>query len=57
MYTPSQGHGGYISSEILLLTDDSKDSRSLPTRDNIIQAMKWLVKGARRDDSLFFHCE
>ncbi|KIM47214.1 hypothetical protein M413DRAFT_440710 [Hebeloma cylindrosporum] len=48
-------HGRYKSSDILLLTDDSKDPRSLPTRDNLIQAMKWLVRGAKKDDSLFFH--
>ena|SRR6266511_3791274 len=59
-------HGGYRISEILLLTDeppkgtregDGWDSRMIPTRDNIIRGMKWLVRGARRDDSLFFHCE
>jgi hypothetical protein len=54
---PPSGHGRYKTSDILLLTDDSKDSRSLPTRDNLIQAMKWLVRGAKKDDSLFFHCE
>ena len=59
-------HGGYRISEILLLTDeppkgaregDGWDSRMIPTRDNIIRGMKWLVRGARRDDSLFFHCK
>lgn len=51
------GHGRYKSSDILLLPDDSKDPRSLPTRDNLIQAMRWLVRGAKKDDSLFFHCK
>jgi uncharacterized caspase-like protein len=27
----------------------------MPTRANIIDAMKWLVKDARKHDSLFFH--
>jgi len=56
-YYPPSGHGCYKTSDILLLTDDSKDPRSLPTRDNLIQAMRWLVRGAKKDDSLFFHCE
>ena len=56
-YWPPLDHGRYKASDILLLTDDSKDPRSLPTRDNLIQAMKWLVRGAKKDDSLFFHCE
>ena len=33
------------------------DSRLAPTRENIIRAMKWLVRGARKDDSLFLHCK
>ncbi|KAJ3501811.1 hypothetical protein NLJ89_g9170 [Agrocybe chaxingu] len=49
-------HGRYHPSEILLMTDDPKtSSRNWPTRSNIIQAMKWLVRGACKDDSLFFH--
>ncbi|KAJ3538378.1 hypothetical protein NMY22_g5188 [Coprinellus aureogranulatus] len=41
-------------SNILLLTDD--DSRNgKPTRKAMFEAMRWLVEGARRDDSLFFH--
>jgi hypothetical protein len=39
------------------LTDDAKDAGSLPTRDNILGAMKWLVKDARAHDSLFIHCK
>lgn len=59
-------HGGYRVEDIMLLTDEPPkgtregkgwDSRNLPTRDNIIRGMKWLVRGARKDDSLFFHCE
>jgi hypothetical protein len=39
-----------------MLTDDAKSSRQIPTRKNILEAMRWLVRSARKDDSLFFHC-
>ncbi|WVO21757.1 uncharacterized protein IAS62_003069 [Cryptococcus decagattii] len=45
---------GYQLNDIVMLTDDMKDARTMPTRDNIIKAMKWLVDGAQRDDALFF---
>ncbi len=38
------------------MTDDTRDPRNLPTRQNILGAMRWLVHGARKHDSLFFHC-
>ena len=41
----------------MLLTDDARDARNLPTRKNMINAMKWLVQGAKCHDSLFFHCK
>ena len=42
------------------LTDLSSDSpssspRQIPTRQNMIDAMRWLVQGAQPNDSLFFH--
>ncbi|KIR50919.1 metacaspase-1 [Cryptococcus gattii Ru294] len=46
---------GYQLYDIVMLTDDMNDARTMPTRDNIIKAMKWLVDGAQRDDALFFH--
>ncbi|QPG73014.1 hypothetical protein FOA43_000318 [Brettanomyces nanus] len=46
---------GYPSENIVMLTDDQKDFMSIPTRQNIIRAMQWLVKDARPGDSLFFH--
>lgn len=46
---------GYQLDDIVMLTDDNNDARTMPTRDNIIKAMKWLVDGAQRDDALFFH--
>jgi metacaspase-1 len=50
------GQYGYKANDIVLLTDDSRDPRRLPTRKNIIDAMYWLVHGAKPHDSLFFHC-
>jgi hypothetical protein len=46
---------GYKPDDIVLLSDDNPNPQSQPTRDNIIRAMQWLVEGAQRDDSLFFH--
>lgn len=45
----------YRSSEITILTEDTNDPRMLPTRHNILGAMRWLVHGAKAHDSLFFH--
>ncbi|KAJ2917544.1 hypothetical protein MD484_g2842, partial [Candolleomyces efflorescens] len=46
---------GYPQENIVLLTDDSKDPRLLPTKKNILACMKWLVRGAQPNDALFFH--
>jgi hypothetical protein len=40
--------------DIRLLRDDGKGS-VLPTRQNIMAHIKWLVGDARSGDSLFFH--
>ena len=37
------------------LVDDDDDSSNLPTRANMLAAMKWLVQGAQSGDSLFLH--
>lgn len=37
------------------LTDDSTNRQSMPTKENMIRAMHWLVEGAQPNDSLFFH--
>ncbi|KAJ3160120.1 Ca(2+)-dependent cysteine protease [Geranomyces michiganensis] len=42
-------------SNMLVLTDDNPNWQLRPTRNNIIQAMQWLVNGTRAGDSLFFH--
>lgn len=41
--------------DMVILTDDQRDPRSQPTRENILRAMAWLVNGAEANDSLFFH--
>jgi AMMECR1 domain-containing protein len=41
--------------EICILTDDSTDPRGQPTRKNMINGMKWLVRDARPGDAFFFH--
>ncbi|PBK92009.1 hypothetical protein ARMGADRAFT_1013758 [Armillaria gallica] len=43
------------SIEIKVLRDDSSNPDEIPTRNNIIKAMQWLVDDARPEDSLFFH--
>ncbi|KTW27763.1 hypothetical protein T552_02203 [Pneumocystis carinii B80] len=46
---------GYNVDDMVFLTDNQTNPRSIPTKRNIIDAMKWLVKDARPNDSLFFH--
>lgn len=54
---PSTESWGFKSEDIVILTDDVQDPRRLPTKANILGAMKWLVKDAKAHDSLFFHCK
>ncbi|KAL1728382.1 caspase domain-containing protein [Schizophyllum commune] len=46
---------GFRARDIVVLTDDNPHSRSRPTRQNMLDAMRWLVQDAQPDDSLFFH--
>ncbi|KIY71509.1 peptidase C14 [Cylindrobasidium torrendii FP15055 ss-10] len=48
-------HFNYKRDDIVTLTDDATNPRQRPTRDNILQAMQWLVRDAKPNDSLFFH--
>ena len=41
---------------IIIMTEETNEPRKLPTYDNIVEAMRWLVHGARTNDSLFLHC-
>lgn len=46
---------GYKPDDMVVLTDDARNPRQIPTRANMIAAMQWLVQGARANDALFFH--
>lgn len=46
---------GYTWDDMVILSDDQRQYNKIPTRENIIRAMQWLVQGARPNDSLFFH--
>ncbi|TFK66300.1 hypothetical protein BDN72DRAFT_823590 [Pluteus cervinus] len=47
---------GYKRENIYLLTDEHKsDPRQIPTKKNILGAMRWLVQDACPNDSLFIH--
>jgi len=46
---------GYKKEDIVMLTDDSTNPRMMPTRENMLEAMQWLVRGASPNDALFFH--
>lgn len=46
---------GYLYDDMVILTDDQRELARLPTRDNIIRAMQWLVRDAQPNDSYFFH--
>jgi len=47
---------GFKNEDVVLLTDDTTECRYLPIRQNLINAVKWLVRSAKSNDSLFFHC-
>lgn len=46
---------GYKDEDMVILTDDSRNPQSIPTRENILRAMQWLVSDARTNDCLFLH--
>ncbi|KAH8112639.1 metacaspase [Phellopilus nigrolimitatus] len=46
---------GYNDGDIVMLTDDARNPRQIPTKNNILEAMQWLVRDAQPNDSLFFH--
>ena len=46
---------GYKREDMVILTDDSNDPNTIPTRANILQAMQWLVNDAQQNDALFLH--
>lgn len=46
---------GYRRDDMVILTDDQQNPMSLPTKQNMLRAMAWLVNGVQPNDSLFFH--
>ncbi|EPY51165.1 metacaspase Pca1 [Schizosaccharomyces cryophilus OY26] len=46
---------GYKPEDMVIMTDTAQHPRAIPTRQNMIDAMRWLVSGAQPNDSLFFH--
>jgi hypothetical protein len=45
---------GWRPADIVVLRDDSNAAQYQPTHANILQAMQWLVNGAKRGDCFFF---
>lgn len=45
---------GWDRKSIRTMSDDSRTGSSIPTRSNILAAMRWLVEGAQPGDALFF---
>ncbi|KDQ55375.1 hypothetical protein JAAARDRAFT_71254 [Jaapia argillacea MUCL 33604] len=46
---------GFDHSHMVLLVDESRNPREIPTKQNMLDAMKWLVSDAKWGDSLFIH--
>lgn len=46
---------GYREDDMVVLTDDQSNQRAIPTRENILRGMRWLVQDAQTNDSLFLH--
>ncbi|KAG2338847.1 hypothetical protein BDR05DRAFT_1062543 [Suillus weaverae] len=45
----------YASEDIMVLTDEPYNLKYMPTKRNILSALRWLVKDAQPEDCLFFH--
>lgn len=45
----------YKREDMVILTDNQSNPVLQPTKDNILRAMDWLVKGAQANDALFLH--
>ena len=46
---------GFELDNMIILSDKAKDDTYLPTKENIIKGIRWLVGGARTNDCLFFY--
>ncbi|KAJ1678916.1 Ca(2+)-dependent cysteine protease [Spiromyces aspiralis] len=49
-------HFEFRPEDIVILTDDQVENpKRLPTRENILRGMRWLVHGSMENDSFFIH--
>ncbi|EPQ53884.1 peptidase C14, partial [Gloeophyllum trabeum ATCC 11539] len=55
MFNFLQENYGFHKKDMVLLRDDAHYSRDIPTKENILNAMRWLVNDAQPNDSLFIH--
>ncbi|EES16425.1 metacaspase-2 [Sorghum bicolor] len=46
---------GFPASCILMLTQEDRDPGRVPTRENLLRALRWLVEGTSAGDSLVFY--
>ncbi|KAG9451485.1 hypothetical protein H6P81_011450 [Aristolochia fimbriata] len=46
---------GFSDECIIVLTEDDRNPTRVPTKQNIRNALRWLVHGSQSGDSLFFH--
>ncbi|KAG0296605.1 Ca(2+)-dependent cysteine protease [Linnemannia gamsii] len=46
---------GFEDEKIHILTDDQVGTEWMPTRENILENLKWLIRDAKKNDSYFLH--
>ncbi|KAK4769180.1 hypothetical protein SAY86_027330 [Trapa natans] len=46
---------GFPSSSVIVLSEQESDPNRIPTKHNILAALRWLVHGVQPGDSLVFH--
>ncbi|KAG0322198.1 Ca(2+)-dependent cysteine protease [Linnemannia gamsii] len=46
---------GFEDDKIRILTDDQVGTCWMPTRENILENLKWLIRDAKKNDSYFLH--
>ncbi|KEH36446.1 metacaspase-1 isoform X3 [Medicago truncatula] len=46
---------GFPGNSICMLTDDSEEKNTIPSKSNMRMAMRWLVEGCKPGDSLVFY--
>jgi hypothetical protein len=45
---------GFRQDDMVILTDDQSNPQNIPTKQNMIRAMQWLVHDSRPNDSYVF---